>query len=154
MTESQPTTAAQSALTPNPSPKGRGGLARRLIKLCVFVLAGAIINVAVAWGFAVRLKTFSENNSFQMALLGTPNFSWQVERQGGLASSVLSRYQKWEQGNGASQILGDPPESLIPRWSTLPRSPTAYNKLQQRHQLHLDIARGWPCLALHSQMLL
>jgi hypothetical protein len=57
MTESQLTTAARSALTPNPSPKGRGGLKRRLLKLGLWLLLGAIINVAVAWGCAAFGRT-------------------------------------------------------------------------------------------------
>src|SRR5437867_11651155 len=49
MTESRQSSAARPALTPVPSPRGRGVIARRLIQLCVLLLLGAIINVVVAW---------------------------------------------------------------------------------------------------------
>jgi hypothetical protein len=57
---------------------------RRLVKLVVFLLLGAIVNVAVAWGCAF-LPDATRTTDYQLYSLGD-DFEWQVAIETGLGT--------------------------------------------------------------------
>ena len=108
---------------------------RRLTKLVVFLLLGAIVNVAVAWGCAVfsnpherkqmsreldweSARAVSEHRSF-----GSSSFwEWNI------GSLVVSRYD------------AKPIRNLLPRWANDDSSGPFFVRVYE--------GRGWPLLAL------
>ncbi|MEE9129391.1 MAG: hypothetical protein V3T84_05185 [Phycisphaerales bacterium] len=57
---------------------------RRLFKLVVFLLLGAIVNVAVAWGSSVLIG-FAETTSAIRASRGSTDGVWNVETYHGFS---------------------------------------------------------------------
>ena len=126
---------------------------RWLLKLALFLVLGAIVNVAVAWVCCVHDSHFDELGDYQDAHLLRDTFAWSVwSLRSSRGCLVSSSYQKWIGGGGVSQALGPSPESLIPGWSHLPRSPFAYDLDVRPRQMLVASARGWPLLALCSEM--
>ena len=91
---------------------------RRLIQLGVFLLVGAITNVAVAWGFALSASTSSTGQS---AIATLPNgTSWVVDNieEPGF-NQVISDLPGCIFHVGPGLSMGSDPVALIPSWSRI-----------------------------------
>ena len=124
---------------------------RRLTKLVVFLLLGAVVNVAVAWGLAWKLDV-SRGHTTRKSLIDaevgkeTPYHLWGVyrlERPG--AMRVFSYHMTASTGSSD----GRDPGSLLPSWNQdyfLEIQRDEWNKLAR-----MQDGRGWPMLALWGQ---
>ncbi len=124
---------------------------RRLFKLVVFLIFGAIVNIAVAWGCAWKLDVYQEpvlGKSVNIAgeVGKTPNHMWSVHRYNCTgATRVFSYY--FSPAPYASYD-GDP-GSLLPPWNQGFFSGIGREDLG--NLVRIQDGRGWPKLALWGQ---
>src|SRR5688572_24316579 len=93
---------------------------RRALKLFVFLLAGATVNVAVAWGCAYWTADLKRGADQVRGMSIRANRWWEVNRW----TRPTSTFVWWFVMPFAdSDVVKDPsPLDVIPWWSTLPRS--------------------------------
>ena len=115
---------------------------RWLVRICVFLLLGAIVNVAVAWGHAYFLPVnTSLARSEVLYFSGGPH--WEVDvihRRGGVM--VISRAF-----DGESRTPGA--SDAAPSWSISSSPPAPADCAAQRQVT--EHAYGWPMLCLFSR---
>ncbi len=137
----------------------------RIVIAAIFLLAGAVVTVAVAWGLAAFVNVFGPHRTVGVVITApsatVPYQYWQVERferTGGVRiisvwiigppsattrmGSVSDLYRP-----GESRVVRDPhPASLVPKWTDLRRPPhdSVRNVILGRQ---LD-GRGWPMITL------
>ncbi len=112
---------------------------RRLFKLVVFLLLGAIVNVAVAWGCATTLDLFYTEavSAYRTSAEG----KWQVEALRRVGATVIeSARGTYPYGESESD---PPPERLIPSWA-----PADLYSAELANHVRLIDARGFPMLSL------
>ena len=117
---------------------------RWFAKLVVFLLLGAIVNVAVAWASSVLIG-FAETNSDIRAYRSSTVGAWNVETY----SRISAFRVDWLRSRKSTpnHSVGPLPEDLVPIW-------IAYDpELNENRKVELwdAEARGWPLLALWSK---
>ena len=124
---------------------------RRLFRLVVFLLLGAIVNVGVAWGCAAWVDSSQSGMRPKFASTLTPQgYFW---------------YVRSESARGAERVLstrllvravhvigaGDRPSDLIPSWSTISH---AFDPAEPKtRDQQMQDARGWPMLSMRCTFL-
>ncbi len=123
---------------------------RRLLIIAVFLLLGAVVNVAVAWGFA--LWTFSASTIIAEAgLTATEAPAWSIQRRtrpGADAFLAIPFPHEHPAMWGMLLMQGLASDGLrakVARTSTPPGSEHPLNYLYRRD------ATGWPCRALFCE---
>ena len=125
---------------------------RRLTKLVVFLLLGAVVNVAVAWGFAWKLNVYrvpvTGGSETVAGVVGaTPRHVWIVRRYNRTgATRVFSHYSIRSMGTGYD---GDP-GSLLPSWNQ-DYFFSGIRRDELDEVVRIQDGRGWPMLALWGQ---
>ena len=121
---------------------------RRLFKLVVFLLLGAVVNVAVAWGCAAWADPYLGEH-YQSTDEG-PGY-WAVERGGGAGLTLVV---SWWGGDWAREH-GTPRRSMeryLPSW--VPSTPPVVTSEQSADVLQTACAAGWPYRALSGRAVL
>src|SRR5687767_2699934 len=116
---------------------------RCLTKLVVFLLAGAIINVAVAWTLALTVPLYSANKTRGMRW--NEGTSWELQKW--THATGIGLYSARMHVSGfESDGFGPDPESFHPRWSTLhiPRQPFVNDTSSV--EVREAEGRGWPLI--------
>ncbi|MEE9128947.1 MAG: hypothetical protein V3T84_02945 [Phycisphaerales bacterium] len=116
----------------------------RLRKLVFFVLLGAIVNIAVAWGSSVLIG-FAETTSDIRAVRGSPVGAWLVKTYNRFSAFRVEWFRS--RNSAPNQSEGPSPADLVPTW-------IAYDpELNENRRVELwdAEARGWPLLALWSK---
>ncbi len=127
---------------------------RSLFKLVVFLLLGAVVNIAVAWGCAVRPYP---RGLFSSRVLPWPSRDYQWTSPEGFDTYIVERTGEWRVSQdrmiGFVCRLGPPPQrlndsqyrDLIPEWSAFaePRVGARLNA-----DMFVEQANGWPLLCL------
>ena len=124
---------------------------RRLTKLVVFLLLGAIVNVAVAWGCAMWVDRGQAKLVEGRTMQG---YIWAVRR----GSAHGLEFVLWEKtyGNFAAAFPGDEgnlPPDLIPSWSTISHEINPAEPKRYSLQSQMQDARGWPMLSMRCTFL-
>ena len=122
----------------------RSAVRRWIVRGVVFVLLGAVVNVAVAWGCATFLA--DARNGWEMHSGATRLESgavWGIrrrERPGYLKMDchVGSPAQQWDARWQAAR-------SLIEHWSRVPNDPSSFSDWDEQ-------ASGWPMLSFWSRL--
>ena len=126
---------------------------RRLITIAIFLLAGAVVNVGVAWGCAILIrlsrsgpapKRYLEATLLELEPDGGWRF-WAIERIE--QPAVVRYYSYWDTRSGLvechevepSTELG--PSELAPSWGGLGEPPATDYEIRWAH------AYGWPFLS-------
>ncbi|MEE8154249.1 MAG: hypothetical protein V3T53_04740 [Phycisphaerales bacterium] len=128
---------------------------RRLTKLVVFLLLGAIVNVAVAWGCAILidLRVYTQSPSFSGYSVGRTDsgHSWTVlgnERRGGaiIGSYVEAPGQRSMAHETRLRLAEGAPSLRVPSWSraAIPKFDPAVTS----RQAQVVEGFGWPWLSL------
>ncbi|MCH8825222.1 MAG: hypothetical protein IH984_17135 [Planctomycetes bacterium] len=128
---------------------------RRLFKLALFLLLGAIVNVAVAWGCAIRLDIRkSSGTSLYRSLYPDESQSedpfWMVSRLTRPGAMHLFSHRGMPHHGPSPSALEGLPESLVPNWARdelLPWQSSSITQLNDFGNWTVD-ARGWPQLSL------
>ena len=122
---------------------------RHLLVAAVFLLAGAVVNVAVAWGCAIWIDlpfkgSLEKMGGSQKGSIYKSWLVWTLRKHG--AFRVYSRWTDPYAGSGVSGgILPEHAAPLVPEWAPF-LAPTYEPSSRARHAYFAD-ARGWP---LHS----
>ena len=125
---------------------------RRLFKLVVFLILGAIVNVAVAWGIlaATVWLNSTEEPEQEVGFWPPDNPEWEIEmlRYKGHASFVCNNFSRVH-----SEFFFRPIREWLPRWAFCrTESPTTVHGLPiyMGNGGLVEQAAGWPLLALQS----
>ena len=127
---------------------------RRLLTAAIFLLAGAVVNVVVAWGCAV-LVGIDLNTLDRSTALWNEDGYWHVleYRELGAAWIISSRQHLSRLNYDRIERDGDP-RIFCPSWTSF-QQPTKEYRAQSGHKFsmvnRLADARGWPMLALWSE---
>ena len=117
---------------------------RRLVKIIVFLLLGAVVNVAVAWASSIFIG-FADTSSDIRAIRGSPAGGWFVETYHRFSAFRVEWFHTRDLT--VNQIEGPSPVDLVPTW-------IVYDpELNENRSMELweAEARGWPLLALWSK---
>ncbi len=128
---------------------------RRLLAFAIFLLLGAVLNVAVAWGCAILidLRLCTGSPSFSGFSLGrtASGHDWTVlanQRRGGaIIGSYVESPGQWSMAQALRQRLAEGAPSLpVPSWSraAIPKFDPAVNS----RQAQIVEGFGWPWLSL------
>jgi hypothetical protein len=118
---------------------------RRLLTILIFLLAGALLNVAVAWASAAWANL---DHAIAVTGLSSPDPPrWLCTRY---ASPGVSRVYAWVHDERFVTI-GDQRlrfrEGLIPDWSSIGARPATVGR-----EIIIEDARGWPTLAVWDRL--
>ncbi len=136
---------ALSGRTGRPSPSYRSVVRRRLTKLAIFLLLGAVLIAAVAWAWAVWADGSQGENAYgSTTTSGGERSVWVFQRPGVVRVESLrlrvSVRVKWE--------FEDPPASgVAPYWENL-ATPTAALSAREGEDWRIVEGRGWPVISL------
>ena len=120
---------------------------RRLLIAAVFLLAGAVVNVAVAWGCAFWSRVnFRERPLPGLTQIDAPCWSYQIRKRIGtlsVAAAVLSGDTRYDQSvsQGARYVRTE-----LPSWSMLLEPPPPIDHRSGGMNLYQQ-ANGYPLLA-------
>lgn len=120
---------------------------RHLFKVALFLLLGAIVNVAVAWGCTLILGENPNKGNLQIGFEQIDeDYKWLVHR--GDKPGLISIQSYF----GAIVTYGDEPlieaDSLVERWSHVPNR----NDPSGEPNSWEEFASGWPVTALWSRL--
>jgi len=122
---------------------------RCVLKLAVFLLLGAIINVAVAWGCAMSLNPFDwKEGPFGTSARRTSFDAWSCHSNK-IAGAEVRMYAQWIGLDLSAALLGEPDNTP---WLADCRAPwEAQEQLDDSSHTTFD-ARGWPLPSLWSRL--
>src|ERR1043165_832084 len=129
--------------------ESRNEMKRAIVLITVFLLAGAIVNVAVAWGCALWVHTQNIKNEPPYFVTADEFPCWICAISRRFGSITISSY--CVSIRDALYSYSQPVitnRNGVPYWchaSTPPSKPW--------EEPVIDNARGWPCLALRCQMI-
>jgi hypothetical protein len=121
---------------------------RRLVMLLVFLLLGAIVNIAVAWGCShcIDIQSRRMLEMHGASRWGDPVLWWRVSmREMTGASRVRSDWKRWDGPDVRAQFEV---EEVVPEWAVAaaPSGPA----LDSHGYVQITDARGWPALSMWS----
>ena len=114
---------------------------RRLLTILIFLLAGAVVNVAVAWGCAAWVNIGRPVRAAEREARVTPDHYWQIERLHRVGALRIASSRRAEHS-----LNYDFTEIHVPHWSELASVAVEFraNGIEDR----LADARGWPVLSM------
>ncbi len=113
----------------------------------MFLLAGAVVNVAVAWGCAVWIAVGREREVTASRYTDTNRVH--VGRWSRSGASIMYA-DRVRAAYGFSRVDGAP-EKLLPDWSGLGTARAAYESGAVDEEYRVVDMRGWPMLTLWSE---
>jgi hypothetical protein len=125
---------------------------RWLVSVVLFLLLGAAVNVAVAWGFSLAAPKLLKDSLVEFGqTFGGATFSvWSAHRFDAIGCERI--VSMWQQG-GPSMPAGQgviAAEEVLPAWAGAARPGADFPDGAQVGR-HVD-ARGWPMLAVRSSL--
>lgn len=120
---------------------------RRLFTLALFLVLGAVLNVAVAWGFAASLQSKGKLVYYGRTTQHYPCWSWKRLEQTGttIFASVVEESERMRGYVIDGELWGDVPPvetAGLPSWLVF-RDPRATDAIAVSH-----VAHGWPFRAM------
>ena len=117
---------------------------RRVVLILLLLVAGAIVNVAVAWTLARFVHNYQGtwNERAMTGKLPAQSPCWLVVIRRGFGTLYITgAVRDWSPGDSALDL------NTLPSWSNLlhhpPTTDDAFRRIEQ--------VRGWPCLAMKSE---
>ncbi len=111
----------------------------------MFLLLGAVVNVAVAWGCAVTIDTSLATH--RAGMVDGRDEDWDVIRYSRQGATLL-----WsQQGSPVSDDdhrRGPHPSQLLPSWCGFAQSTAEFASGERHYEIRYADGRGWPMLAL------
>ena len=129
---------------------------RWTLRLFVFLLLGAIVNIAVAWGLARQSEESFERPGTRIALgVSAPTEDcWFVVMTSRLGRFQIHASPMWPERKAAGRRLGhlesddfDNVSSLLPPWSALHEAPP----MREASYRVVEQVRGWPMLGMRAE---
>ena len=125
----------------------------RLLKLGVFLLLGAIINVAVAWGCVVLLGDLAHTGHVMYGTGLPPDAIWLVELRTQPGAALLES-MRWRNGPRESiwgSNVGPDPNDWMPNWMGFKQPTNEYESGRFKCEFRIADARGWPMISMWSE---
>ena len=124
---------------------------RRLLTIIVFLLIGAVANVAVAWACALWLSPrYEDEQGSALRQYGPehqPIRKWEVRRFSRAGGTLIVSFR--DRNSDPSPETDEAPSLLLPNWADLPAEPHFIYHSTSEHLEHLVFdARGWPLISL------
>ena len=120
---------------------------RRLLTLAIFLLLGAVVNVAVAWGCAITINVFAVIPYGASNPVGDDHWSVNRWRRPGGARISSTRYRKGHYGR-----TNVSPFEVIPEWGRLANPMDEFYLDSTAMEQRVIDARGWPMLSLWCEV--
>jgi len=129
---------------------------RRLFKLVLFLLLGAIVNIAVAWGCTAwnPLKVYFGKDKL-VGTLASGQYSWNVARIKVFGATMLYSVRTWKKDRKLPDI-DTSPEMLLPSWSNLGEESDEFKNIIARDpeseiiEQRMIYFTGWPTRSMWS----
>jgi hypothetical protein len=125
-------------------------LKRWTLLICLFLLLGVIVNIAVAWGSALFVPLDWSQNVRGMRY--KQGMRWELQKWSGWAGVRLYSVQ-WGTHGIEWEGFGPDPREFIPHWANLDR-PTS--RVVRSPDLEIEVreaeARGLPLISMWSEM--
>ena len=121
---------------------------RRVLTILALLVAGAVVNVAVAWGCAI--PTLGQTSPMDRSPV---NLSWTVEAETNLESWYIRTRTRF--GARRAEAINfamfptppvQVPSDTLPPWSQIKQLPKIEHHMSSK--IYVDAAYGWPCLCL------
>ena len=123
-------------------------MGRRLLILAVFLVAGAVVNVAVAWGCALCVDPVVGGTlEFASATTTTEHWTLAVMSRGGARFIQSSRNRGPHDPVKAADLL------RLPYWAKLATPRAEYASGAHDFEMILVESRGWPLQALRCEVI-
>src|SRR5262245_22651601 len=141
-----------------PAPSAITNVKRRVLKLSLFLLAGAIINVAVAWGVALWTDPTKRPGDIASSMLSDTDFGEiaRVDATGYVLINFSRSHHSAGSGKALPNVARVDIKSELPAWSGLRRPHAEYVRASIDHdgvsEHRQVLASGWPCLGLWRSM--
>ena len=113
---------------------------RRLLIIAICLLAGAVVNVAVAWGCAAWVDVAAAPPVRGLSSSEPPRIHFTLRSRLGASRFTYTVHDKW-----VATVRG---ERLVPRPEVIP-SWMGSNISNTSGVSRIEDARGWPALAMH-----
>jgi hypothetical protein len=117
---------------------------RWLITILIFLLAGAAVNVAVAWIVALRV-VHPASKVAQGYSMG-PEGSWNASKSVAFGTTWIGCYR--ENGKSDPHLTGTHPQHIVPSWPGLEVPSPEWKGGGLFSERRLLVARGWPLRSL------
>ena len=124
---------------------------RRLFKFALFLLLGAVVNVAVAWGCAAWINPYKYDPERRFRRSDQSTWGLTARVAPGLTHLISAR--TWQK-DAAMPNLGVAPEELVPSWSDLDEKSDEFLNVIARapdslvRELRYVHFAGWPTRSL------
>lgn len=128
-------------------PKQRRNLRRIIRKFAMFVLLGAIVNVAVAWRIACLVVVNS--NIVRLGQTTTDLPKWHYEFSIPQAAGSLRVWSFVTRQDGPDQTMYPTDPEIVTNWTRLTRTPSDQD--MQTRDRWIEDGRGWPLLAMYCR---
>lgn len=120
---------------------------RLLARILICIIAGVIMNVAVAWALALSINVYTKTK--RTGFDATPESMFEVTRYDGFGSTVI--WSTFGRPGPADLIQIGDPRQLIPEYSShLQTATPAFVQGDRMHESHWVDARGLPMKSLQS----
>ncbi len=124
----------------------RRPLRRWIVRAVVFLLLGAVVNVAVAWGFALRVDVFMNPGRKSYQFTDTRSvFIIDFTATGSKRTQVARSYGDYSRANGHTS--GFSPDELLADWSHLRTTSESDGFTKFSRDVRWEDGRGWPLLS-------
>ncbi len=118
---------------------------RRLFQLAIFLLLGAVVNVAVAWGCALGVNALKSEAKFGGVF--DHQERWGFLRYSRPGAAYVFSWRRREEG---AVTFGLSPNEVVPNWSGFKTPTREYESMLRDTEVLNADGRGWPMLALWS----
>jgi len=113
-------------------------------RIAIFLLLGAIVNVAIAWGFALTQDAAdAASDEFLYSHVDEPRWCFITVRDSGSEFIVASRFPFADVGWKYVPLA-------VPSWSMIAEKPIVRPELD--HKMWFEAARGWPWLSMAGHL--
>ncbi len=124
-------------------PAYHGGVKRRLLTVAIFLLLGAVVNVAVAWGSALAINPWMAEERVGSRTGPDGTFSAFRFRRFTVTGYMLEKSQTMQE----EYASGPDPHSLVPAWARFGEELDSARLSEHRY---ID-TRGWPMRSMWSE---
>jgi len=119
---------------------------RRLLIIAIFLLAGAVVNVAVAWGCALWVEVF--RGGFESVTARNTDLGAFQAKKFSPPGAMIFETVRWRGRIMQSAPPIDDPNELLPSWTGLTAPTPAYESRKYRIEYRAVDVRGWPMRSL------
>ena len=117
------------------------------LPIAIFLLAGAVVNVAVAWGCAIAIDIRFDGVKLSKGVITSSEGHWEVTRVDRFGTTWVASTQS--KSDFEEYFVTDtPPDAVIPSWGDLANQTDSLRSPNVEQEMRYVDARGWPMRSL------